>query len=224
MIRASIFEFSDAATKDVQHTLELAYDKWAFNMDLANGIAQLNYEDRTYSQGTSNFDRYITASLNALERRDKGKTIANPSVIAIDGQEASVSLKQKILYRKGLNEKGGVEYGTEDVGPELKFKPVIEDNGYVNLDITINTGDYLGSDSDGNIRTTKREVKTKIRVKDGMPFVVGGLHQDSDIKVNNKIPILGNIPLLGNLFSYNSKDKNRTQAVMIVTPYIIESR
>ena len=57
-----------------------------------------------------------------------------------------------------------------------------------------------------------------------MPFVVGGLHQDSDIKVNNKIPILGNIPLLGNLFSYNSKDKNRTQAVMIVTPYIIESR
>ena len=224
MIRASIFEFSDAATKDVQHTLELAYDKWAFNMDLANGIAQLNYEDRTYSQGTSNFDRYITASLNDLERRDKGKTIANPSVIAIDGQEASVSLKQKILYRKGLNEKGGVEYGTEDVGPELKFKPVIEDNGYVNLDITINTGDYLGSDSEGNIRTTTREVKTKIRVKDGMPFVVGGLHQDRDIRVNNKIPILGNIPLLGNLFSYNSKDKDRTQAVMIVTPYIIESR
>ncbi|MBR0315788.1 MAG: hypothetical protein IJQ99_02890 [Synergistaceae bacterium] len=224
MIRASIFEFSDAATRDVQNTLELAYDRWTFSMNLRNGENLLTYDDRTYSQGTSYFDRYITASLSALERRDKGKTIANPSVIAIDGQEASVSLKQKILYRKGLNEKGGVEYGTEDVGPELKFKPIIEDNGYINLDITINTGDYLGSDSDGNIRTTKREVKTKIRVKDGMPFVVGGLHQDSDIKVNNKIPILGNIPLLGNLFSYNSKDKNRTQAVMIVTPYIIESR
>ena len=224
MIYASIFEFSDAATKDVQHSLELVYDKWQMNLNLGQGENLLIYNDDTYRNGKSNFDRYITATLHGLETKNKGKTIANPSVIAIDGQEASVSLKQEILYRKGLNDKGGVEWGSEEVGPELKFKPQIENNGYINLEITINTGDYLGADTEGNIRTTTREVKTKIRVRNGMPFVIGGLNQDTDVRIRNKIPILGNIPLLGELFSYSSREKNKSQAVMIVTPYIIESR
>ena len=224
MIHASIFEFSDSATAAVQHSLEMVYDKWQMNLDLGTGANLLTYNDDTYRNGKSNFDRRITATLQGLETKDKGKTIANPSVIAVDGQEASVKLKQDILYRKGLNDKGGVEWGSEEVGPELTFTPTIEDNGYVNLDITIKTGDYLGADTQGNIRTTTREVKTKVRVKDGMPFVVGGLHEDSLIRMRNRIPILGNIPLLGELFSYSSKAKDKTQAVMIVTPYIIEDR
>ena len=224
MIRASIFEFTDEATAAVQHSLEMVYDKWRMNLDLSSGVNLLTYNDDTYKNGKTNFDRYITATLSGLETKDKGKTVANPSVIAVDGQEASIKLKQEILYRKGLNKDGAVEWDTKEVGPELKFKPLIEDNGYVYLEITIKTGDYLGSDGEENIRTTNREVTTKVRVKDGMPFVVGGLNMDTDVRMRNKIPIVGNIPLLGELFSYSSKEKNKAQAVMIVTPYIITDR
>ena len=223
MIRASIFEFSDSATKDVQTAINMVYDKWSLTSNPGNSTGQLNFIDQTYSQGRSALDRYITASLNALERKDKGKTIANPSVIAIDGQEASITLKQDIMYRSGLDEKGNLQWDTTEVGPELKFTPRIEDNGYINLQITINTGDYLGADNDGNIRTTERDMKTRIRVKDGMPFVVGGLFQEINTTARAKLPVLGDIPLLGTLFRSSVREKEKTQAVMIVTPYILES-
>ena len=116
------------------------------------------------------------------------------------------------------------ESTTTEVGPELTFTPIIEDKGYINLKIKINTGDYLGTDSDGNIQTTDRNIETHIRVRDGMPFVVGGLFQDITTKYKNKIPVLGDIPLLGRMFSYTSDLNSKTQAVMIVTPYILDSR
>ena len=223
MIRASIFEFSDSATKDVQTAINMVYDKWSLTSDPGNSTGQLNFIDQTYSQGRSALDRFITASLNALESKNKGRTLANPSVIAIDGQEASITLKQDIMYRSGLDEKGNLQWDTTEVGPELKFTPRIEDNGYINLDITINTGDYLGADYDGNIRTTERDMKTRIRVKDGMPFVVGGLFQEINTTARAKLPVLGDIPLLGTLFRSSVREKEKTQAVMIVTPYILES-
>ena len=54
-----------------------------------------------------------------------------------------------------------------------------------------------------------------------MPFVVGGLNQDGHIVTEAKIPLLGDIPLLGELFKWRNDDYNKTQAVMIVTPYIL---
>ena len=167
MIRASIFEFSDSATKDVQAAINAVYDEWTFISNFGEeSIGSLTYTDMSYRQGRSALDRYITATLNSLETKDKGKTIANPSVIAIDGQEATINLKQDIMYRAGINDKGNIQWDTTEVGPELKFKPKIEDNGYIYLEITINTGDYLGSDNDGNIRTANRTMTTKIRVRD----------------------------------------------------------
>ena len=222
MIRASIFEFSDEATSDVQATLNMVYDRWSLESNAGAGV--ITYEDRTYRNGRSNFDRYITASLSALEAKNKGKIIANPSVITIEGEEAKITLKQDIMYNSGLTDKGVPTWSTTEVGPELTFTPIIEDKGYINLTIKINTGDYLGTDSDGNIQTTDRDIETHIRVRDGMPFVVGGLFQDITTKYKSKIPILGDIPLLGRFFSYTSDLNSKTQAVMIVTPYILDSR
>ncbi len=221
MIRASIFEFNDSVTKDVQTAIEAVYDKWTFTSNPQEGTGLIQYLDETYLYGKSNFNRQITATLQALENKGKGRTVANPSVIAVDGQEATISLKQDILYSKGYNEKGNVEWGSEEVGPELKFTPKIEENGYVYLDINIQTGDYLGKDTDGNIQSTTREVTTKIRVRDGMPFVIGGLNQDGHIVTQAKIPVLGDIPLIGELFKWRNNEHNKTQAVMIVTPFIL---
>ena len=224
MIRASIFEFDDTATKDVQTAINMVYDRWSMISNPSEGLGQMSWIDQTYSNGRSELDRYITATLNAIEIKNKGRTIANPSVIAVDGQEASIKLKQDIMYRSGLDEKGNLQWDTTEVGPELKFTPRIEDNGYVNLQLEINTGDYLGADNDGNIRSTKRDLKTRIRVRDGMPFVVGGLFQEINTTVKSKLPVIGDIPLLGELFRSNTSAQDKSQAVMIVTPYILDTK
>ena len=156
--------------------------------------------------------------------KGKGRTLANPSVITLEGEEATITLKQNIMYSAGLDNNRNPTWSTTEVGPELTFTPTIEDKGYINLTISISTGDYLGKDTDGNIITTDRNVETHIRVRDGMPFVLGGLFMDVKSRLNTKIPILGDIPLLGNLFRYTSDEHDKNQAVMIVTPYILDSK
>ena len=223
MIRASIFEFTDEDSDSVMNALDIAYDEW--QISLGGGIIRFDYqEDRSRSGRNPRVARTIQNVFYALEGRGKGRVIANPSVTAIDGQQASITLKQEIMYSAGMDDNKNPKWDTKSVGPELTFTPRIEDNGYINLDVNIKTGDYIGKDDDGNIRTTDRTVTTKVRVKDGMPFVIGGLFSENTVRNTNRLPILGNIPLLGDLFTYRSTDKNKTQAVMVITPYILDSK
>ena len=224
MIRASIFEFTDEDSAAIQNALNIAYDEW--QITLGEGAITLDYaEDRSRTGRNPRTARTIQNVFKALEARGKGRVIANPSVTAIDGQQASIQLKQEILYSAGMDDSKNPKWDTKSVGPELRFTPRIEDDRYINLDINIKTGDYIGKDEDDNIRTTDRTVTTKVRVKDGMPFVIGGLFSENTVKVINKIPILGNIPLIGDiLFTYRSTDRTKAQAVMVITPYILNSK
>ncbi|NCC97045.1 MAG: type II and III secretion system protein, partial [Synergistales bacterium] len=71
-------------------------------------------------------------------------------------------------------------------------------------------------------QTSKREVVTSVRVRDGEPFVVGGLFNERNSVNTTKIPLLGDIPLLGELFKSRSKTSDRTEVVMVVIPYILD--
>ncbi len=226
MIHASIFEFNDTAAKDVENALNIVYDEWSKVDVSARGGIALEYNDLLRGKA-SGVERTIAGTFTALERKNKGKVLANPSVIAIDGQEASIKLTQDYTYVSGKDEAGNPTTETEEVGPQLTFTPRIERDGSIRLKIHIQTGDVIDRVSSGNAEnlpvTSNRDVTTEIRVRDGMPFVIGGLFQDNQSKLVTRIPILGQIPLLGELFTYRSTEHTRTQAVMVVTPYILEN-
>ena len=87
MIRASIYEFTDEDSDLVQNELDIAYDEW--QISLGGGIITLDYmEDRSRSGRNPRVARTIQNVFTALEARGKGRVIANPSVTAIDGQQA----------------------------------------------------------------------------------------------------------------------------------------
>lgn len=219
MIRASIFEFNDSVTREVESAIAMAYDEW--NINIGSGIG-LNYqEDRTLTGRSPRTARTMEATFSALEAKNKGRVLANPSVIAIDGQAATIELTQTYTYSVVRDDAGNAISQQEDVGPTLTFTPRIERDGYIYLQLSLSTGDVVGYLS-GTPITSDRNVTTNVRVKDGTPFVVGGLFQDNKNDSVSKIPIVGDIPLLGELFTYRTKTNQRTQAVMVVTPYIID--
>ena len=228
MIQASIFEFSDADSISVQNALQIAYDDIQVNLGGTTGIGVNYRQDRSVKGGRSIWTaRTIVDTFTALENKNKGKVIANPSVIAIDGLEANIKLTNDYMYASARDQAGNITFQKEEVGPTLTFTPRIERDGYVRLKLHIKTGDVIGTTSSGNSQnvpiTSDRDVTTEIRVKNGMPFVIGGLFQDNKSRTVNKIPVLGNIPLLGELFTYRLNSTSRTQAVMVVTPYILDS-
>lgn len=232
MIQASIFEFSDNDSLEVGNALQVMYDDIRIALgpnDDSSGIAVQYRNDRSLS-GTREvwIQRVVTGTFAALEQQGKGKVIANPSVIAIDGKQAEINLTQDYPYISDRdNQKGTVTWATEEVGPKLTFTPRIGRDGYVTLTLDISTGDVVATQSSSTGEqmpvTTTRSVKTDVRVRDGMPFVIGGLFREDTSKNVSKIPILGNIPLLGELFTYRTNSKVKTQVVMVVTPYILDS-
>ena len=62
----------------------------------------------------------------------------------------------------------------------------------------------------------------QVRVRDGEPFVVGGLFRDNKTNRRVRIPVLGQLPILGELFTYRYNERNKTQVVMLVVPHILE--
>ncbi len=230
MIQASIFEFSDSDGLAVQNALEIAYDDIRLSLGGEKGIS-INYRNDRSIRGQREAwtARTIVDTFSALEQKGKGKVLANPSVIATDGKQATITLTQDYPYISDRdNQKGTVTWSTEEVGPKLTFTPRVGRDGFVTMKLEISTGDVIGtqSSSTGDTMpiTTTRSVNTEVRVRDGMPFVIGGLIREDKNNTLSKIPILGNIPLLGDLFSYRINSLTKTQVVMVITPYILDTK
>jgi pilus assembly protein CpaC len=110
-------------------------------------------------------------------------------------------------------------------GTQLNFTPTVLDDGKIAMKVSPESSqlDYsiaitLNGTSIPGIRT--RRMSTHLEVKDGQTFAMGGLLQDIDANIINKIPVVGDIPILGNLFRSSSWQSQQTELVVLVTPHI----
>jgi general secretion pathway protein D len=71
---------------------------------------------------------------------------------------------------------------------------------------------------------TERKIKTNVVVRDQQSIVIGGLMQDRIIYSESKIPFLGDIPILGYLFKYTTREKKKTNLLILLTPYVIKDQ
>ncbi|GHV50645.1 type II and III secretion system protein [Synergistales bacterium] len=245
MLQARIVEVKDEATQELETLVGAVYDQWLMSFSGGRLNFGYNYNNVGFSplepgeslipigggNGTwygmtmNNMQKALTAGLNAMERDGKGKTLAHPSIITVDGEKSVVSMLQKILYFKGHNsDTGDPENGEVNVGPLLAFTPVIGRDDVITIGVTISTGTLI-SWTEGASRlpiTASRNVETVVRVRNGEPFVVGGLYQDIKTSNRSRIPVLGYIPLLGDLFTTRNDTHDKTEVAMIVIPYILD--
>lgn len=247
MIYAKIFEFSDSVTDEVETALNAVYNHWWLgysgkggmrggyaddnrlgrNLNLrdeSNAILPLQTDLKTPMHGIW---REFDGAFRALENKGKGKTLANPSVIAIDGMEAKVELTEDYPYISERDDAGNPTWSTQTIGPQMTMTPKVGRDGVINLTLDLETGQVLemitGSTGEQMPRTSKRHVTTNVRVRDGEPFVIGGLFSDSKTKTRVRIPVLGQLPLLGELFTYRYDEHRKTQVVMLVVPYVLDT-
>ncbi|MBL9204923.1 MAG: type II secretory pathway, component PulD [Opitutaceae bacterium] len=109
----------------------------------------------------------------------------------------------------------------QEIGIELKVKPLIGNDGSVQLDIKQKVEDVLGTitiDNNPQPRIGKRETESFVSIQSGEIVVLGGLQRDSQSKTTNR---LGPIPILGDLFGSRRREKGRTDLVFFVRPYVL---
>lgn len=112
----------------------------------------------------------------------------------------------------------------QEVGLTLKIKPQINEGDYIRMELEEELSEVKDTSNPLGPTTTKRSAKTVVVVKDQQTVVIGGLMRDKIDIGETKIPLLGDIPVIGWLFRSKKQQKTKTNLLLFLTPYVIESQ
>jgi pilus assembly protein CpaC len=171
------------------------------------------------------------AMLRALQTQGALRALAEPNLIAMNGQEASFLAGGEYpvpVVQGGTGTTGAtVSIVFKEYGVRLNFKPTVLDEDHIRLELEpeVSTLDFAnGVKFNGflipGLRT--RRAKTGIELRDGQSFALAGLLDNNETKTLSKVPGLGDIPILGNLFKSTQFQKNESELVFIVTAQVVK--
>jgi general secretion pathway protein D len=177
----------------------------------------------------------VRAFLQLLMNLTDTNILSTPQVMAADNQKAKIVVGENRPFPTGQAQ--GITGGTlvtierKDVGVTLEITPQVLENDLVRLEIkqeiTAISESVAQTIGTGNATvpvgptTTKRAMETTTIARDKQTLVIGGLVRDNVTLSERKIPLLGDIPLLGWLFRFQSRQVEKLNLLVFLTPHII---
>lgn len=168
----------------------------------------------------------INAMIDALEEEGLVTVLAEPNLTALSGESASFLAGGEFPIPVP-GEDGAVAIEYKEFGISLNFTPKLVGNNRINLKVNPEVS-QLSSASALNVggffiqSLVTRKAETTVELASGQSFVLGGLlNSDTDNNIT-KTPLLGDLPIIGALFRSTSFQKNETELVIIVTPYLVK--
>jgi pilus assembly protein CpaC len=164
--------------------------------------------------------------LEALEAKGMVRTLAEPNLTALSGQEAKFLAGGEFPV-PGESDSGGITIEYRPFGVEMNFTPVVVDKDIINLTINaaVSSLDTANGFDPGNGAVIpafkRRETSTTVEMRDGESFAIAGLLQDDFRDANSQIPWIGDLPVLGALFRSSEYQRAQTELVIIVTPHLV---
>jgi pilus assembly protein CpaC len=167
--------------------------------------------------------------IRALQTQGALRELAEPNLIAMDGQQASFlaggEFPVPIVQSDGT--RTAVTIVFKEYGVRLNFKPTIIDEDHIRLELEpeVSTIDFAnGVKFDGfiipGLRT--RRAKTGVELRDGQSFALAGLLDNNEVRSLSRVPLISDIPLVGNLFKSKSFQKNETELMFICTAQLVK--
>jgi pilus assembly protein CpaC len=163
--------------------------------------------------------------LEALEERGVVRTLAEPNLTALSGQEARFLAGGEYPVPVAQSD-GEITVDYKPFGVELNFIPRVVDGDLINIELeaAVSSIDPTNGFTQGNFTIDafrRRETSTTVEMRDGESFAIAGLLQDDFRDLNNQVPWLGDVPVLGALFRSAEYERAQTELVIIVTPHLV---
>jgi pilus assembly protein CpaC len=170
-------------------------------------------------------------AIDAEHQDNLVRILAEPTLIAVSGQEGSFLAGGKILIPVAQDDRR-VTLEEKEFGVGLRFTPTVLSGGRINLKVAPEVSELsregVGIRAGGNgspallpLVTTRRSATT-VQLNDGQSFVIGGLirnNQNTDIK---GLPLLGELPVLGALFRSTDFLHERTELLFVITARLVQ--
>ena len=163
--------------------------------------------------------------LEALEQKGAVRTLAEPNLTALSGQEAKFLAGGEYPVPVAQTD-GAISVEFKPFGIELNFIPRVVDRDVINLELLAavsavdpTTGvEFNGFQIDAFQR---REASTTVEMRDGESFAIAGLIQDDFLDNVSQLPWIGDVPILGTLFRSSAYQRQQTELVIIVTAHLV---
>lgn len=167
--------------------------------------------------------------IRALQTQGAIRDLAEPNLIAMDGEQASFLAGGEYPVPVVQSGQGGnaVTIVFKEYGVRLNFKPTIIDEDHIRLELEpeVSTIDFAnGVKFDGFLipALKTRRAKTGVELRDGQSFALAGLLDNSDTKSLSRVPLISDVPVLGNLFKSKSFQKNETELMFVITAQLVK--
>lgn len=175
---------------------------------------------------TSAADGSVKSVLNALASDNKLNILSSPHIMVADNQTAKIQVGDSVPIAgpQTVAATGVVVTSVQylDTGVILSVTPSINAGGLVNLDINQEVSTASSTTTSGLNSPTikKRSTKTIVTVQSGETMVLGGLISEQSTNDNTGLPFLSSIPIIGGLFGTQTRDKARTELIVMITPRV----
>lgn len=166
--------------------------------------------------------------LNILQSDGYARILAEPSLVAQSGQEASFLAGGEVpIPVPAGNGTVGIQYKKFGIG--LTFKPTILSNQTIALNVSPEVSDLdfsRGTSIQGIVvpAILTRRASTTVELGENQTFVIGGLVSRNIVANASKVPWLADIPILGAFFKNNSYNREDKELLIMVTPHFVKPR
>lgn len=171
----------------------------------------------------------LRVAVNALASSNRATILSSPRVVARNGETATIQVGQEVpivtSQQTNTTATGGVLQTIQyrNTGVILNVKPVIHSGDQIDLDVTQEVSAAQSTNTGVSVSPTftTRKLQTKLSLKDGDTVLLGGLIASNRDQGGSGIPLLKDIPLLGQVFRKDTDSGDRTELIILITPYII---
>lgn len=215
-------------------TVELA-DKGGLDngpINLSSSLGVSNLDDTIITPfnmdvqvGTLEFFGDLTAQLRLAESDELVNVISSPRVVTMNRQRASIKQDSEVVDISSTIEEGTVTTSVKrtPVVVELDVLPQVTADGSVIMEINVKR-EFAGAIVEQTTLARpirKREAQTRVLVKNGATAVIGGMFNSSEGKAERGVPLLKNIPVIGWLFKSRTRDTEKNELLIFLTPRIL---
>ncbi|MEE2943692.1 MAG: type II and III secretion system protein family protein [Pseudomonadota bacterium] len=162
--------------------------------------------------------------IEALESKGMVRTLAEPNLTALSGQEALFHAGGE--YPVPVQQDGDVSVEFKPFGVSMGFIPRVLEDDVINLELqtevsAIDTANSLTAGGFSISAFSSRKASTTVELRDGESFAIAGLLRDEFQDSASQLPWIGDIPVLGALFRSSAYQRSQSELVIIVTAHLV---
>lgn len=232
MLRVKIVEVSRNALKDLGlETSASNGNIGAVGTSVATASALGLTAPTQLALGILNYDSGgfgpIQLTARALEEEGIVSTLAEPNLTAISGEQAGFLAGGEFPIPTELDQNGNLVFEFRPFGVSLNFRPVVMSENRISLQMTT---EVSTTSFDQNLQLqginiptfNVRRAETTVELPSGGTLMIAGLLQSDTISGLTQLPGVGDVPVLGDLIKSDTFNRDESEVIVIITPYLVE--